>query len=590
MFSGMSSGTLSSRTRGRLLATGILGMACLAWPLPVRAAEPAEVAAAGAAAEKPAPSRLTLDAGRDSVPLAMSFSPDGQSLAVVGVPAAAIRPSAPPQSTVSLWDTATGEQKWRQASTYATVTGTGIAFSPDGQLVAVPAGFPVSTVALLDVRSGKARTVLKIGQFAGNIDFRMAFSADGEHLAGCIQERPLLPYALRVWQCAGGRPVSDMKLPPLSPESMLASPESALGSVFTFHHYPAFSPDGRLVAVTTGLRAELWDVRNAKLRAAIPLVDWHRAERAMGGPVAMGGASHSWPWPAPLFSPDGKTLIAAAATMVGSRVGPGGRADVATGDANTIFVIDAETGKTRQTVRGLPNRFLAFQADGKSVAGAASRGSHLKLALCDLETRQVRTVLDQALPSKKIIEQIAFSPDGSRLATTERDLVNGILRQDAYCAHVWDTRTGQQLAEMEGHAQPAPRVGQARPGKTPIGGRGHAEAKPGARGSRPGKGPPPAADWAGNMLGLAAPGEYEASSGFISPRLLFSSDAARLAVINGGYGPEAAIDLWSLAGPVSPGDSLSPAPRAETQPPPAEPDRKKEPIPRKPEAPEEQEP
>jgi WD40 repeat protein len=548
------------------------------------------LAAAVAAGGEPAPRLLTLDAGPHSLPMALAFSPDGRSLAAValgpvapaqgpavaGRHAAAAATTGPTASTtVSLWDTATGSQKWQQeqASAYATMMGTTIAFSPDGQLVAVPAGFPVSTVALLDARSGKARTVLKIGQFAANIDFRMAFSADGKYLAGCAREMPPSSDALRLWQCASGRLVSDMKLPPVSPEAMLESPESMLGNMPALYHYPAFSPDGRLLAVTTGLRAELWDVRNAKLRAAIPLVAWRREERAMGGAVVMGDTAHSWPWPAPLFSPDGKTLIAAAATMEGARVGPGGQADVASGNDDAIFVIDAETGKTRHVIRKFPDRFLAFLADGKSVAGAASRGAHLKLALCNLETQQVKTVLEQAVPSKKTIEQIAFSPDGSKLATMEGDLLSGASRQDAYSVHVWDTRTGEQLAELEGRARPAAGAGQGRPGKTPTAGRSPAEAKPGARGSRPGK-TPAAADWAGNMLGLAAQGEFEAFSGMIPPRLLFSPDATRLALINGGFGPQAAIDLWTLAGPVSPHDSLSAAPRAEARPSPAEPERK----------------
>ncbi len=62
------------------------------WPLALPAAcgmaamllAAGDVASRAAAAGEPVPSRITLEVDRDMVPLAMDFSPDGQSLAVVG--------------------------------------------------------------------------------------------------------------------------------------------------------------------------------------------------------------------------------------------------------------------------------------------------------------------------------------------------------------------------------------------------------------------------------------------------------------------------------------------------------------------------
>jgi hypothetical protein len=346
-----------------------------------------------AAAGEPAPARLTLDVGHDWVPMAIAFSPEGRSLAVVGV-----RAVAPTQCLASLWDAGTGKREWQQALNQAAdAAGMAAAFSPDGKLLAVPGGFPVSTVALLDTRSGKARTPLKVGPPAAGPGFRMAFSPDSKSLAGCVTGMPASPYALRLWNCAGGRLVSELKLPPVTPDARLDSPENLLGGLLAFGRYLAFSPEGRLVAVTTGLRVELWDVRAGRLATAVSLVPWHRQQ----GPM------------------------------------PGG----------------------------------------------------LKV-------------------------------------------------------NVWDVRTGAQLAEMEARAQPGQHAAAPGPRKPPAG-------------NRLGKGFPGAAamPWQGNMPGAVLQGRYEASAGGFPPRLLFSSAAGRLAVLSGGFGNDASVDVWNLVGTTSPGNS-----------------------------------
>jgi hypothetical protein len=166
------------------------------------------------------------------------------------------------------------------------------------------------------------------------------------------------------------------------------------------------------------------------------------------------------------------------------------------------------------------------------------------------------------------------------LATAERDLVNGVLRQDAYVIHVWDTRTGEQLAEMDARAPAGARAGGRR-GKTLPAGRGTAETKANTGGNWPGNGAAGggAAPWLGNMPpgkmpGAGAQNPYEAFAGVLAPRLVFSPDAARLALISGGFGADATVDLWNFAATVSPHDSLPAAQLEEAQPPPAKPERK----------------
>ncbi len=387
-----------------------------------------------------------------------------------------------------------------------------VAFSPDGHLLAVPAGSPVNAIGLFDAGSGRARTALKVMQPAGAQGFKMAFSPDGKRLAGCMKGAPPTPYVIQLWQCPGGRLVSAMKLPPPTTESVLASPEAVLTRMLSLCRYLAFSSDAKRIAVTTGLRAELWDVRTGKQVGAAPLVVWNRQGGPANAGVVVGKSRPSLPWPGPLFSPDGKTLVAATAAVSGVRGGAGRAAESATGDEEAIVVIDAETGNVRRTIEGMPNETLAFRPNGKSVAGAAGRGERLRLTLCDLETGRLKPLLNKQLSSGRTIEHLAFSPDGSRLATLERDAASGS-QPDAYWLRLWDTRTGELQVEVERPGSAASRLKPPRPGKTP------AASQPGSL--------PAGAGGAGGMSWPGAPfrpiprGPYELPAAFVPARLVF---------------------------------------------------------------------
>ena len=142
-----------------------------------------------AAAGEPVPSRITLEADRDTVPVAMDFSPHGRSLAVIGS-----RASAPLAGVLGTWDAATGRRQWQEPSGHLPEPmSAAVAFSPDGELLAVPAGSPVNAIGLFDAGSGKARKALKVMQPAGAQGFKLAFSPNGKRLAGCMKGAPPTP-------------------------------------------------------------------------------------------------------------------------------------------------------------------------------------------------------------------------------------------------------------------------------------------------------------------------------------------------------------------------------------------------------------
>lgn len=192
------------------------------------------------------------------------FSPDGQALA-----------SSDPDGTVALWDVAARHvtktfrgyrepDPWCDHRTESSTTYNGIAFSPDGNSVALGSGD--HDVSVWDVTSGRKRHVLK-GHTNWVLD--VAFAPDGRCLATASWDG-----TVKLWDLTTGREVSTLRR---------AKPVFAV----------AFAPDGRTLA-TSGLYkvVDLWDLPSGRLRATLE--------------------NRSWAIWALAISPDGRTLAAAS--------------------------------------------------------------------------------------------------------------------------------------------------------------------------------------------------------------------------------------------------------------------------------------
>jgi WD40 repeat protein len=383
---------------------------------------------------------------------AIAFSRDGALLA-----------SAGQDPEIIVWRMASGEELYKVKCRDPL---TSIAISPDGKLVA--SGDQNNAVRVWDVNTGKEIQCSQGKEGYGVI--AVAFSPDGKTLAAARGDGPIQLWNVASWKLMG-------------------SLDNRLESVWAL----AFSPDGkRLFTGAFDTALYYWDMADTQAVKRLESITENTTRpKLMGGRLAVApdgkslasarpdGSISLWDattgkelrrWEGDTesaysltFSPDGKVLACASRNRIrlwdpqsGRRLdpfteptvrprdilfSPNGKSLVVDDDAQTVRIVDLPSGKDRLSVE-LPIMSLwslTMSSDGSLIAFAQvpffEERRDSRIRLLDVATGKVKGF---SIKQSGIVERLAFSPDGRKLA--------GWCGQEYLC---WDLATGKELTRWQ---------------------------------------------------------------------------------------------------------------------------------------------
>jgi WD40 repeat protein/serine/threonine protein kinase len=397
----------------------------------------------------------------------LSFSPDGQFLA-----------SASSKGNIKIWEMATGRVV--QSVTGHSGSVLSLAWGPDGRYLAY--GGLDGTARVWDVENNFSRNIFRGHTTAVEA---VCFSPDSQRLASISPAQA----AIKVW---------DLTRHPERGTFAKVGPGPDIEAL-------AFADGGqRLISITGGGKLQTWNAETSVLenehsidvspvvvspgmlasfdpearRLAARSRDDARVVKIWDvgtGAELFAFLGHALPITCVRFSGDGKQLVTCAGDT--SR----------TGKPNEVRVWNADTGKLKVNVPGKGQIFsAAFSPDGRWLALGGDAG-RVTLIRCESRPRIVKFRLQQAnvtalafdpdgallasagqgegilriwsveeltalgkespepehtLPAPSTLYDLAFSPDGKRLAGISRDLVK-----------LWDVATGHEVLTLRGAPQ-----------------------------------------------------------------------------------------------------------------------------------------
>jgi WD40 repeat protein len=362
--------------------------------------------------------------------IGLAFSPDGKLLAAIGqwgydekTFEARERAGLPLRDgTIFVWNIDTGAVLHEWKTCPSPSS---VAFSPDQKNLAATGGDQITR--LWDLTTGKEQPGI---EGHTNPVETVAFSPDGRTVVSAAADR-----SVRLWNATTGKPTGKFET---TAEYFSYSARSRV-----------LSADGRFFANADDSR--VWEV-------AI------RARRSMFDVLRLDGSAIG-------FSPDGKKLagsirtderVKSAALIVNTETGEViGKSEPSFGyasefqfspDGKTVAMLIQDGGQRQgssvvlldmkgKELRRIRSHFLvgysciAFSPDGKWIVTGATNGwKHASLCMCDVATGEEVKAFDETRP----ISCLAFSPDGKTLAAGVGDVIG-----------LWDVKSSDKFRELK---------------------------------------------------------------------------------------------------------------------------------------------
>jgi WD40 repeat protein len=299
--------------------------------------------------------------GHTDFPVDISFSPDGKLAATGGA-----------DFKAKVWDTTTGQVLYTLSGHTSGVNG--VAFSPDGTRLATASWD--HTARVWDITPAKESLFIPRDLQMENQNnartYDVRYSPDGTRI---LTDYPA-ENAVKLWDAITGKELL----------------------TFSGHaDYLDYSPDGKMVAASSGKAIIVWNAKTGK--QLVTLVGHTDLIRCID------------------FSPDGTHLASASFD-------------------STVIIWDLASGKALFTLQG-PKPFFsaAYSPDGKRLVAGDGFGLGI---IWDAATGEKLFTLSF---NGDTIFSAAFSPDGKRVALANRLGDIGI----------WDVFTGQELLTLKGH-------------------------------------------------------------------------------------------------------------------------------------------